>query len=79
MPQPSQELAFRIAHMGGGEGVPGSVEFLRELAETRGDQHILRGEVTVKRHLVSPGRLGDRVDAHGMNAPTMAMFAFTYP
>ena len=75
MAKPSQELAFRIARMGGGERIPGSVEFLRELAETRGDQHILRGEVTVERHLVGPGRLGDRVDAHGMDAATIEQLA----
>jgi hypothetical protein len=35
--QPGQELSFRIARVGGGERIPGSVEFLRELDETGGD------------------------------------------
>ena len=43
MAQPGQELAFRIARIRGGERIRGSIEFLRELLETRGDQHILRG------------------------------------
>jgi len=68
MAQPSQELAFRITRMGIGDHTPGSVKFLRELAETRGDQHILRGEVAIERHLVGAGRFGDRVDADGMDA-----------
>src|SRR5271168_2056371 len=37
MAQPGQELSFRIARVGGGERIPGSVEFLRELDETGGD------------------------------------------
>ena len=68
MAQPSQELAFGIARMGGGECIPGRVEFLRELAETRGDQHVLRGEVTVEGHLVGPGCLRDRLNPHGPDA-----------
>ena len=55
--------------------VPGNVEFLRELAEARGDQHILRGEVAIQRHLVGAGRLGDRVDAHGMDAAAIEQLA----
>ena len=75
MSQPGQELAFRIARVGGGERIPGSVEFLRELAETRGDQRILRGEVAIERHLVGAGRLGDRVDADGMDAAAIEQLA----
>jgi len=71
MAKPSQELAFRIARMGGGERIPGSVEFLRELAETRGDQHILRGEVTVERHLVGRRRFGDGIHADRVDAVTI--------
>ena len=71
MPQPGQELAFRIARVGGGERVPGCVEFPRELGETRGDQHILRGEVTIERHFIGAGGFGDCVDADGMDTATI--------
>jgi len=54
--------------MGGRDGVLGNVEFLRELAQARRDQHILRGEVPIQRHLVGARRLGNRLDAHGMDA-----------
>src|SRR5882672_9327466 len=40
MTQPRQELAFRIARVGGGDRIPGCVEFPREFAETRGDQRV---------------------------------------
>jgi hypothetical protein len=79
MVQPGQQLAFRIARVGGGERIPGSVELLRELAETRSDQHILRGEVAIERHLVGAGRLGDRVDADGMDAAAIEQFAGGLP
>src|SRR5260370_16735543 len=69
MAQPGQELAFRIARVGGGERIPGSVEFLRELAETRSAQHILRGEVAIDRRLVCAGRRAVPVAATGMDAP----------
>src|SRR5258708_7359390 len=75
MAQPGQELAFRIALMGVGDRIPGSVEFLSELAETGGDQHILRGEMAIERHLVGAGRFGDRVDANGMDAAAIEQLA----
>jgi hypothetical protein len=45
MAQPGEELAFRITRVGG-DRIPGNA-FLCELAETCGDQHIRRGEVTI--------------------------------
>src|SRR5271155_1642976 len=75
MPHPGQEQAFRIACVGGDERVPSSVEFLRERGETRSYQHILRGEVTIERHLVGAGRLGDSVNTDGMDTATMEQLA----
>src|SRR3984893_7774367 len=75
MAQPSYELAFRIARMGSGDRIPGNVEFPREFAETCGDQHILRREVAIERHLVGTGRLGDGVDADGMDATAIEQLA----
>ena len=40
-----------------------------------GDQHILRGEVPIERHLVGAGRLGDRVDADRMDAAAIEQLA----
>ncbi len=75
MAQPGQELAFRVARVRGSDRIPGSVEFLRDLAETRSDERILRGEVAIERHLVGAGRLGDRVDADGMDAAAIEQLA----
>jgi len=75
MAQPGQELAFGIARMGLGDHIPGSVEFLSELAKTGGDQHILLGEMAIERHLVGAGRFGDRIDADGMDAAAIEQLA----
>src|SRR6266481_6273606 len=75
MAQPSHELAFRIARMGSGYRIPGNVEFPREFNETRGDQHILRREVAIERHLVGTGRLSNGVNADGMDAAAIEEFA----
>ena len=75
MAQPGQKLAFRIAHVGGRARIPGNVEILLKLTETGGDQHVLRGEVAIERHLVGACRLRDRVDADGMDATAIEQFA----
>ena len=64
-----------IADVSGGDRIPGCVEFPREFAETRGDQHILRREVAIERHLVGTGRLSDGVNADGMDAAAIEQFA----
>ena len=46
-----------------------------KLAETGGDQHVLRGEVAIERHLVGACRLRDRVDADGMDATAIEQLA----
>jgi hypothetical protein len=61
--------------VGSGDRIPGNVEFPREFAETRGDQHILRREVAIERHLVGTGRLSDGVNADGMDAAAIEQFA----
>jgi hypothetical protein len=54
--------------MGSGNRIPGDIEFLREFTEARGDQHILRREMAIERHLVGASGFGDRVYADGMDA-----------
>src|SRR6266446_5565912 len=75
MTQPRQELAFRITRVGSGDRIPGNVEFPREFNKTRGDQHILRREVAIERHLVGTGRRSDGVNADGMDAAAIEEFA----
>jgi hypothetical protein len=75
MAQPGQKLAFRIAHVGGSARIPGNVEILLKLTETGGDQHVLRGEVAIERHLVGTGRRRNCVGADGMYASAIEQLA----
>jgi hypothetical protein len=68
MAQAGEKLVFWIARVGGIDCISGNVEFPREFTETGGNQHVLRSEVTIERHLVGAGRLRDRVDVDGMDA-----------
>ena len=47
---------------------PPSFGFERHVAQTLNDQVVLRAEVTVERHLVGAGRLGDRIDANASDS-----------
>ena len=61
--------------MGSGVRIPGRIEFPGELAETCGDQRVLRGEVAIESHLVGAGRLGDRVHPNDMDASAIEQLA----
>ena len=50
------------------ELVPDTLLLRDDAAHPLGDELVLRLEVTVQRHLVRAGRLGDRLDADAANA-----------
>jgi len=50
---------------------PPSFGFERHVAQTLNDQVVFRPEVTVERHLVGAGRLGDRIDANASDSVFM--------
>src|SRR5262249_6032594 len=58
---PRAEFSNRIIRVLAVEAAPNLVDFTCDVAQTRDDQIVLRPEVTVERHLVGTGRLGDGV------------------
>ena len=62
------ELADRIAGVGALDLGPDLFRLLALVVEIFEDQFVLRFEMTVERHLVGAGRLGDRLDADAANA-----------
>ena len=65
---PGVQLRQGIARVYRFDFGPPSFGFERHVAQTLNDQVVLRAEVTVERHLVGAGRLGDRIDANASDS-----------
>jgi hypothetical protein len=72
---PSMQLRERIIGMSGFKSVPDRLGLPGDLAQAGDHQIVLRAEVTIQRHLVGPGRLGDRFDPDGADAVAIKQLA----
>jgi len=62
--EPGVQLRQRIARVRPVEPLPAAIRLPRGLAQIFGHQFILGSKVTIERHLVGAGRLGDRINAY---------------
>src|SRR5437588_259271 len=65
---PGVELGKRIAWITLFDSGPQSVHVASDVPQAGGYQLVLRAKVTIERHLVRAGLLGDRVDADPLDA-----------
>ncbi len=68
---PVEQLSRRIAGIGSFDVAPDLVDRRSGAIEALDDQVVFRTEMTIERHLIGAGRLGDGVDADAADAVAM--------